>query len=259
MDYKTICRQTEEAVREAGLFIAGERKTFSWDKVEFKGVHNMVSYVDKTAERMLVASLGRIVPDAGFITEEGTATESGERYRWVIDPLDGTTNFIHGLPPYCVSVALMDGAETVVGVVYEITIGEMFSAWKDGPATMNGNPISASKVSSMDNALIGVGFSYAALTNIDGYLQKVADYQLHSDGIRRVGSAAADLAYVACGRLDAFSQINLAPWDVAAGAFIARRAGAVVSDFSRGDDYVFGRRIVAAAPAVYDEFIATVG
>lgn len=258
LDYQDICARTRDVAKEAGEYIASQRETFSFEDVEFKGAHNLVSYVDKQAEIMIVDGLRRILPEAGFITEEGTAVSGGEQYQWIIDPLDGTTNFIHGLPPYCVSIALMKDEEVVVGAVYEITLKEMFWAWKGSDAYLDGKPFRTSEVDSMEHALVAVGFSYSALEGIPGFLDTVASYQRNTDGIRRLGSATADLVYVACGRVDAFCQVNLAPWDVAAGAFIAQRAGAVVSDNSGGGDFIFGKQIVAAAPGIYEEFMKTI-
>ncbi len=259
MNYEELCGKVREIALRAGRYIAAQRETFTFDKVEFKGAHNLVSYVDKQTEQMVIAALRELLPEAGFIAEEGSATYKGERYKWVIDPLDGTTNFVHGLPPYCVSLALMDGDEVVVGVIYEVTLGEMFYAWKDSDAYLNGRKITVSKVDQLENALIAIGFSYSALTGSEGFLDKIAWYQLHTDGIRRLGSAAADLAYFACGRVDAFTHVRLSPWDVAAGALIAERAGAVVTDFSGGRNFIFGGEIVAANPMLYDEFVKTLG
>lgn len=258
VDYKKICTQTCEAAKKAGEYIASQRESFSFSDVEFKGAHNLVSYVDKQAEEMIVASLRKILPEAGFITEEGTAVSAGEKYKWIVDPLDGTTNFVHGLPPYCVSIALMEGHEIVVGVVYEVVLKEMFHAWKGSDAYLNGKQCKVSSVGKMEHALIAIGFSYAALEGMPGFLDTLASYQKNTDGIRRIGSATADLVYVACGRVDAFCQIYLAPWDVAAGAFIAQRAGAIVSDNSGGGDFIFGKEIVAATPAIYGEFMKTI-
>lgn len=254
MDYEKICTAVREVAREAGEYIAAQRETFSFERVEFKGAHNLVSYVDKTAEQMIVARLRTIVPEAGFITEEGTAGSRREHLRWIIDPLDGTTNFVHGLPPYCVSIALAEGDEMVVGVVWEVTLRECFWAWKGSKAYLNGKEISVSKVDQLENALVAIGFSYATLAEVEDYLDMIAYYQKNTDGIRRIGSATADLVYVACGRVDAFAQVKLAAWDVAAGALIARQAGAVVTDYSGGDDYIFGREIIAANPMIYEAF-----
>lgn len=258
IDFKNLCTKVIEVAREAGEFIATEREGFSRSDIEYKGEQNLVSYVDKGAEKIVVDGLKRLLPEAGFITEEGTATHSDERYKWVIDPLDGTTNFVHGLPPYCVSIALMDGDEIVIGVVYEVTHDEMFYAWSGSDAYLNGEIISASDVKTIEDSLIAVGFSHSVIDELPDILNKMAWYQKNSNGIRRLGSAAADLVYVACGRLDAYSQIKLAAWDVAGGALIAMRAGAIVSDNSGGDNYVFGGEIVAANPHVYKEFLKTV-
>lgn len=255
MDYQEICKRVCDVAREAGEYIAGQRELFSFSDVEFKGTtQNMVSYVDKQAEKMIVDRLRLLMPHAGYITEEGTATARKEELRWVIDPLDGTTNFIHGLPPYCVSIGLMKGEEPVMGVVYEITLREMFYTWKGAKSYLNDKEISVSKIQSMENALIAIGFSYATLSEVDDFLDSISFFQKNTNGIRRLGSAAADLAYVACGRFDAFCHVRLMPWDVAAGALIARNAGAAVTDYSGGDNFVFGGEIIASNPYIYPEF-----
>ncbi|MCD8072612.1 MAG: inositol monophosphatase, partial [Alistipes sp.] len=200
----------------------------------------------------------KLIPRAGLITEAGTAGSDGQDLRWFVDPFDGTTNFIHGLPPYCVSIALMRGDRVVVGVVYEVTLGETFYAWEGSPAFLDGRQIEASGVTSLADSLIAVGFSYVSPEPIARSLERIAWYQQNTNGIRRIGSAAADLVWVACGRLDGFFQRNLSPWDVAAGALIAQRAGAVVSDNSGGDDFIFGREIVASNRYIYEDFIKTV-
>jgi myo-inositol-1(or 4)-monophosphatase len=257
-DYEKICGHVQEIALEAGEFIAREREVFSSSAVEYKdGAHNMVSYVDKGAETIIVEALRRLLPGSGFITEEGTATAKDEEYKWIIDPLDGTTNFIHGLPPYCVSIALMEGEELVVGVVYEVTLKEMYYAWKGSGAYMNGRPIRISDVALMDHALIAVGFSYSSVTGDDGYLERIIDYQHRSHGVRRLGSATADAVYVACGRLDAFVQSGLAPWDIAAATLIIRCAGGVVSDYSAGEDFLFGGEFLATTPGLHDQFLSS--
>ncbi|GHU98394.1 inositol monophosphatase [Bacteroidia bacterium] len=258
IDFEKICTEVCRIARATGEYIATERESFSLEDIEQKGSHNLVSYVDKTAEKQIVAALRELLPGAGFITEEGSATSAGEEFRWIIDPLDGTTNFIHGCPPYSVSIALAQGAELVVGVVYEVTLKELFYAWKGSDAYLNGRKIGASQVRQVENSLIAVGFSYAASQSGGEHFTKLAYYQRNSDGIRRMGSAAVDAVYVACGRFDAFVQSGLAPWDVAAGALIALRAGARVSDFAGGDDYVFGGTFVATNAYIYDEFMKTI-
>jgi len=258
MNYEFICKHVISAAHEAGRFIQTEAKRFSQEKVETKGLHNFVSYVDKTAEEMLVEQLRDVLPEAGFLTEEGTIAPSEEQLQWVIDPLDGTTNFIHGLPPYSISVALMDGAETVLGVVYELNLKECFYAWKDSPAYLDGKIVHVSKVNKVKDSLIATGFPYYDFDKMDGYLDSLKYFLQNSHGARRLGSAAADLAYVACGRFEAFYEYSLQPWDVAAGAFILERAGGKVSDFVGGNNFIFGKELVATNNFIFDEFLGVV-
>lgn len=254
-DYRQLCLQVGEIAREAGTYIAAQRETFTYDNVEFKGDQNLVSYVDKQAEQLIVERLASLLPGSGFITEEGTVrTARHRRFQWIIDPLDGTTNFVHGLSPYCVSIALLEEEELVVGVVYEVTLQELFYAWKGSPAYLNGKEIRVSATPTLDQALIAIGFSYNTMSEVDDFLASVADFQKNTNGIRRLGSAAADLAYVACGRFDGFFQVKLAAWDVAAGALIARAAGARVTDYAGGENFLFGQEIIACTPRLYDAF-----
>ena len=180
MDYKALCMSVCEIAREAGEYIARQRETFTFADVEFKGTQNMVSYVDKQTEMMIVSRLRELTPEADYITEEGTIEASEDAsLRWIVDPLDGTTNFIHGLAPYCVSIGLLEDDELVVGVVYEVNLREMFYAWKGSAAYLNGREITVSKTDRMENALIGIGFPYSALGNEDGFIDKMVYYQLY--------------------------------------------------------------------------------
>jgi myo-inositol-1(or 4)-monophosphatase len=258
MNYEFISKHVINAVHETGHFIQSEAKKFSKEKIETKGLHNFVSYVDKTAEQMLVEELQEILPEAGFITEEGTRTPHGEQLKWVIDPLDGTTNFIHGLPAYSISVALMDGNETVIGVILELNLNECFYAWKGSPAYLDGKEISVSHAPTIKDSLIATGFPYSDFDKMKAYLNSLEYFMQNSHGARRIGSAAMDLAYVACGRFEAFYEYSLQPWDVAAGAFIVERAGGKVSDFSGGKDYIFGKELVATNGLIFDEFLGVV-
>jgi myo-inositol-1(or 4)-monophosphatase len=246
MNYEELCLSVCEIAREAGGFIAGERAHFDLDRVENKGLHDLVSYVDKTSERMIVEALSALLPEAGFITEEGTSSKSGGRFTWVIDPLDGTTNFVQGVPVYAVSIGLLEAGEPVAGVVYEICRDECFYAWKGGRAYMNGEEIEVSRTAGMHQALLATGFPYSNFSRLDNYMKLLHRAMTGSRGVRRLGSAATDLAYVACGRFDAFFEYDLKPWDVAAGVFIVRQAGGRVSDFRRGTDYLFGGEIIAS-------------
>lgn len=231
--------------REAGAFMANERNSFDDSKIEHKGLHDLVSYVDKSSEELIINKLLTLLPNAGFIAEEGTNNTLGERFNWIIDPLDGTTNYIHGLPIYSVSIALMDADELVIGVVYEVGHDECFYAWKDGGAYLNDKKISVSNQTDMHQALLATGFPYADFSRMDQYLNFFKWAMTNSRGIRRLGSAAADLAYVACGRFDAFWEYSLKPWDVAAGALLVKEAGGKVTDYQGGETYLFGKEIVA--------------
>ena len=245
INYQQLTLQICEIARATGSFMAEERKTFDDSKIETKGVHDLVSYVDKTSEIRIINELQKLLPEAGFIAEEGTNNKRGERYNWVIDPLDGTTNFIHGLPIYSVSIALIDGNEPVLGVVYEVGHDECFYAWKNGGAFLNGQPIKVSNRSEIGNALLATGFPYSDFSRLDSYVEMFKWAMTSARGVRRLGSAAADLAYVACGRFDAFWEYDLKPWDVAAGVILVTEAGGKVTDYKGGSDYLFGREIVA--------------
>lgn len=258
MNYQEICRLTREVAQEAGAFIRSEVEGMKTRTVEVKGLHNFVTEVDKGSEALIVKRLEAILPEAGFIAEEGTSVRRGDRYNWVIDPLDGTTNFIHGLPPYSVSLALMEGAEVVVGVVYEITLDECFYAWKGSDAFMNDVKIRVSVRPTVDDSLIATGFPYYDYHLMRPYIACLEYFLEHSHGVRRLGSAAADLAYVACGRFDAFYEYSLNPWDVAAGSLIVERAGGKMCDFSGGNDYIFGKELVASSAAISEEFLNVV-
>ncbi|SDK78777.1 myo-inositol-1(or 4)-monophosphatase [Catalinimonas alkaloidigena] len=254
VDLAKLCPQVVELSRKAGAFIRKERQRFNTDAVELKGKNDLVSYVDKESEILLVKGLREILPEAGFITEEGTTGENPESYEqlegyhWIIDPVDGTTNFVHSLPPYSVSIGLTWGRTPVLGVVYEVTADECFYAWKDGGAYCNGEPIRVAPVTDLAQSLIITGFPYRVFSDLGRLLDIIKHFTLHTHGVRRLGSAAADLAYVAAGRGEGFFEYNLKPWDVAGGVVLVQEAGGFISDFNGGDDYVFGRELVAAGP-----------
>ena len=258
--YQHLCLETCDVARNAGRFIQSEAAGFSAAKVETKGVHNFVSYVDKHSERMIVSALHELLPEAGFVTEEGTVSLRADRFNWVIDPLDGTTNFIHGLSPYSVSIALMEKDEIVVGVVYEPVRDECFYTWKDAPASyLNGTPVHVTDCATVEDSLIATGFPYTDFLYMHQYLPCLQYFMEHSHGVRRLGSAAIDLAYTACGRVDAFYEYGLHPWDVAAGALLVERAGGRVTDFAGGTNYVNGGEMVATNLCIAEEFGAIVG
>ena len=258
IEYGQLCQQVCDIAKEAGNFIRTEAGAFSTKSVEVKGLHNFVTYVDKGAEKMIVDRLQEILPEAGFIAEEGTSTIRGERFNWVIDPLDGTTNFIHGLPPHAVSIGLIENNSPVVGVVYEVSLDECFYAWKDSPAYLNGKEIRVSDRTKVKDALIATGFPYCDFQLMRPYINCLEYFLQNSHGVRRLGSAAVDLAYVACGRFEAFYEYGLHPWDVAGGAMILQQAGGCLSDFSGGNNYIFGKELVATNSFIFDEFLKIV-
>jgi myo-inositol-1(or 4)-monophosphatase len=258
IDYQQLCLAVCEAARSAGAFIRQERLRFKAADIESKAHNNFVSYVDKEAERQIVAALHKLLPSAGFITEEGTAATGGEQFQWIIDPLDGTTNFIHGMFPYSTSIALMDDTEVVVGVVYEVGLDECFYAWKGSPAFCNDKEIRVSTAKTISDSLIITGFPYHTTDRYKSFMDMLFYLQPDSHGLRRLGSAAVDLAYVACGRGDAFFQYALYAWDVAAGALIVQQAGGKLCDFSGSDNYIFGREILATNGYVHNEFLSLI-
>ncbi len=258
MDLENLCFEVQGIAKIAGVFIGEEREKFNFEDVEVKGKANFVSYVDKQAEELIIEELRKLLPGSGFIAEEGTATSDNEKYKWIIDPLDGTTNFIHGLSPLAVSIALMEDDELVIGVVYEISQDECFYAWKGSKAYMNGDEIKVTTASATSDSLIATGFPYSAMDKLECYIESMRHFMIHSHGLRRLGSAATDLAYLAAGRFEAFYEHGLKPWDVAAGAIILRQAGGKVSDFNGSNDFLFNGEIIAANDAFFDEFYGIV-
>jgi myo-inositol-1(or 4)-monophosphatase len=258
MDLQTICTQIGGIAKQAGQFIREERSKITTEDIELKGKASLVTYVDKNTEKMIVEQLRKLLPEAGFITEEGTAGENGETYHWVIDPLDGTTNFIHGIFPHSVSIGLTKDHEPVAGVVYEVGQDELFSAWKGGGAWLNGSRITVSKSSRHEDTLLATGFPYYNFEIMGRYLRLLEFFMTETRGMRRMGSAVVDLAYVACGRFDGFFEHALHAWDIAAGIILVKEAGGIVSDFKGGDQYLFGREIVAANRNYFPAFFKKV-
>ncbi|MEO9805725.1 MAG: inositol monophosphatase family protein [Reichenbachiella sp.] len=257
MNLKDITQKVVDLSLECGAFIKKEAETFNYDQVEIKGKNDLVSYVDKEAEKMMVERLKVILPEAGFITEEGTEIESEASYKWIIDPLDGTTNFIHGLPIYSTSIALVKDKEIVSGVVYDIGRDDCFHAYKEGGAQCNGKSIKVSKLPTLGDSLLATGFPYYDFDRMPEYQAILNELMQNAHGLRRLGSAAIDLVYVGLGRYEGYFEYNLNPWDIAAGALIVEEAGGKVSDFSGGNNYLFGREILAAN-TIHAEMLAII-
>ena len=253
MNLEKLCNDVMELARSTGDFILEERKKFS-NNFEAKGKQNFVTHVDTASEQRLVEGLSRLLPGSGFIAEEGTAGNSGEEYRWIIDPIDGTTNFIHGLPPFAISIALARADKIILGVVYELGLKEMFYAWEGSEAFLNGREIRVTQTDSVASSLIATGFPYTYFERLDPFMDSVRYFMENSHGLRRLGSAATDLVYVACGRFEAFYEYGLNPWDVAAGTFIIQQAGGLACDFEGGTDWLYSGTIIASNSAMHDEF-----
>lgn len=247
MDLNLVLEQVKVLSQEVGLFMKEERNRFQTEAIEYKDVNNVVSYVDKEAEKRLVAALQAIVPEAGFITEEETIATDDIPLKWIIDPLDGTANYVHGLPHYSVSIALVLEKHPLLGVVFHVGTGELFWAVQGQGAYRNGQRIHVSHAQKLGESLLATGFPYYKFEKQDKYLQILESLMQKTHGLRRFGSAAIDLAYVACGYFDGFFEYNLNSWDMAAGVLLIQEAGGIVTDFNGGDDFLFGGDIVAGA------------
>jgi myo-inositol-1(or 4)-monophosphatase len=248
-----ICEAVCDISRRVGAFILVEQKKLTEYDVESKGLNDFVTYVDKAAEERLVAELNTLIPDAGFITEEATIAREDKEFIWIIDPIDGTTNFIHGLPLFSISIALMHKDKIILGVVYEISRDECFHAIEGGNAYLNNEVIHVTSRNLLKESLLVTGFPYKDVDRLDQWMKLFVDLLKRSHGVRRLGSAAIDLAYVACGRFEAFYEFGLSPWDVAAGAFIVQQAGGRVSDYSGGSNFIFGKELLAGNGQMNEE------
>lgn len=258
LDLEKLCLEVAEIAKSVGSYIQRERISFSTDDVKEKGPHDLVSYVDKEAEKLITEALIPLIPEAGFITEEETFLKESPKYNWIIDPLDGTTNFIHGIPTYSVSIALTFNGILVVAVVYEINRMECFTAWKEGGAFLNGNPISVSTTESLSSSLLATGFPFRSNDFLDEYLVVLKTMMQSTRGIRRIGSAAVDLAYVACGRFDCFFEFNLNNYDMAAGILLVKEAGGKAIDFQGKENMLKKGSVIAGNPIMTDLVYAEV-
>ena len=247
MNLASIEEKVIALTEEVAAFIRHESKNFDRSRIEQKdSFSNLVSYVDKDSENKLVNGLDKILPGSGFLGEEGTQAKGSNEYQWIIDPLDGTTNFLHGVPIFAISIGLRRGEQTVLGVVNEVSHRECFHAIKGGKAYCNKEEIRVSPITTLNESLLATGFPYYHSDKKDQYIDIIKTFLEKTHGIRRLGSAAIDLAYVACGRLEGFFEYDLKPWDVAGGAFILQQAGGQATDFSGGYNFLFGGEICAS-------------
>ena len=240
-----------KAARKAGSLIT--RASFDLDKlnVRSKRPNDFVSEVDHAAEDAIISILKQAYPAHGFLAEESGEKDIKAEYIWVIDPLDGTTNFLHGFPQYCVSIGLLHKGKPQQAVVYDPNRNELFTATRGGGAFMNDHRIRVSKTEKLQDALLSTGFPFRELENVDEYLKGMRRLMHMCSGIRRPGAAALDLAWVAAGRSDGFWEMGLSPWDMCAGALLVREAGGLVGDFQGEDGFMESGRIVATNSKIF--------
>jgi len=243
------------AARRAGSIINRASLNGGALNVRAKRVNDFVTQVDQAAEEAIIEIVRKAHPDHGFLAEESGKTPGEAEYVWIIDPLDGTTNFIHGFPQYCVSIAVEHRGALAHGVVYDPAKNELFTTSKGRGAFLNDRRIRVSKCTRLKESLVGTGFPFKELSRLDLYTGQLRNLIQGSAGVRRAGAAALDLAYVACGRLDAFWEMGLSPWDMAAGALLIQEAGGLVGDFSGEARYLQSGDMSAATPKVFPQLL----
>jgi len=248
-----------KAARKAGAIINRASNDLDLVRVTAKGRSDFVTEVDRAAEDAIIDTLRTAYPQHGFLAEESGAT-AGEAadYRWIIDPLDGTTNFIHGFPQYAVSIALEHRGLVTQGVVYDPTRNELFTASRGRGAFLNDRRIRVSRRTQLRDSLIGTGFPFRQLEQIDDYVRMFKRITAETAGIRRPGAAALDLSYVAAGRLDGFWELGLSPWDIAAGSLLITEAGGMVSDLQGGPGFLENGTVVCGTPKIHEQLLALV-
>ena len=245
-----FCEQVNNICKEVGQWIKSQVGKVSSAQIEVKDLNSLVSYVDKTAENQLISQFKILIKDSNFLAEESGENQLHQSdYLWIIDPLDGTTNFLHSIPFFAISVALQYKGQTILGVIYDIMHENSYYSYGNNQSFCDSQPIKVSIQPAFNQSLIATGFPYYDFKYRKHYLSMIGELMSETRGLRRLGSAALDLAYVACGRFEGFFEYSLSPWDVAAGAFIVQQAGGQVSDFGNGTNYLHGQEIIAANPA----------
>jgi myo-inositol-1(or 4)-monophosphatase len=239
------------AARRAGSIINRASLDGGGLKVRAKQARDFVTQVDEAAEQAILDVVRRAYPEHGFLAEESGRSAQGAETVWIIDPLDGTTNFIHGFPQYCVSIAVEHRGALAHAVVYDPGRNELFTASKGRGAFLNDRRIRVSKCARLDEALVGTGFPFKELTRLELYSKQLNNMMRVASGVRRAGAAALDFAYVACGRLDAFWEMGLAPWDMAAGALLVQEAGGLVADLRGEQSFLESGDVCAASPKIF--------
>ena len=254
MPFDAERRVTEDAARAAAAFVRSHAGGLARADLRAKGVHDLVTFVDEGSQRIVLDVLRSSFPDDTLVGEEGAdgAADLDRGRVWIVDPLDGTTNFAHGVPPYAVSIGLRVDGVGAVGVVLDVSSGELFSAARGAGLTVDGRPATVSATDRLDEALIATGFPFRDYRYVDGYLAAAEAVMRTTRGLRRHGAAAVDLAWTAAGRFDGFFEAGLAPWDLAAGVVLVEAAGGTVAGLWHGADPVTTGGVVAAAPGLAD-------
>jgi myo-inositol-1(or 4)-monophosphatase len=220
-------------------------------KVTSKRAKDFVTQIDQAAEQAIIDIVRKSYPEHGLLAEESGASQEDAEFVWIIDPLDGTTNFIHGFPQYCVSIGIRHRGALTHAVIYDPVRNELFTASKGSGAYLNDRRIRVSTLTKFGDALVGTGFPFKELTRLDLYTRQLQTMMKTCAGVRRAGAAALDLAYVACGRLDAFWELGLSPWDMAAGALLIQEAGGLVADLKGEQTFLESGDIATATPKVF--------
>ncbi len=255
LSHDVLLQAAVEAGQAAGTLLLRYAETGF--QIEYKNPINLVTDADRAAEQCVIDLLKTRFPDHHFLAEErGRDDEGSSPYRWIIDPLDGTTNFAHGYPTYCVSVGLEYEGRCIMGVVFDPSRNELFTAFEHRGAYLNGRPIHASNTKALDSSLLVTGFAYDIRETKRNNLDHFAKFALKAQGLRRTGSAALDLCYVAAGRFDGFWEVRLSPWDMAAGSVIAREAGGRLTDFSGNNLSIYGQELVASNGRIHEAMLA---
>jgi len=256
MQIKEIAEKALAVIKETGAYVKAERQKLTASGVNYKADKSLVTTIDIGSEERLVKGLLNVLPGSTILAEENHHADTRSDLMWIIDPIDGTTNFVHDFPMYCISVALWHAGKIVIGVVYDIPGDECFWTHSETDAVyLNDKPVVVSKANDLSESLLATGFPSSAFARMDEYLEHFRYFMMHTHGIRRLGSAALDLAYVACGRCDGFFEYNLKPWDVAAGALLVAKAGGMVTDFSGGSNYLFGGEMLASNTRIQNELL----
>jgi myo-inositol-1(or 4)-monophosphatase len=251
-----------KAARKAGTVILRHADHIDRLNIEAKGRNDFVSEVDRLAEDEIINTIHSAYPDHAIMAEESgvrDGNQSGSQYKWIIDPLDGTTNFLHGYPQYAVSIAVSDKGKLDQAVVFDPLRNELFVASRGKGAQLNDRKIRVSKATSLETSLLGTGFPFKDFDKLDAWIETFRILLPESSGVRRAGSAALDLAHVASGRLDGFWEFGLKPWDMAAGCLLIQEAGGIVTDFNKSDEYLENGNIIAGTPKIYEHLIKLLG